>query len=73
MTNVHFLGHVISQERIQVDHKKVETMTKWPRATTITDRWGFLGLIRYYCHLVKDFSKIYVLLTKLTCKGAKFI
>ena len=37
MTKVHFLGHVVSQEGIQVDPQKVEAVSKWSRPTTVTE------------------------------------
>ena len=41
--------------------------------TTVIEIWSFLKLVGYYCHFVKEFSKISVLLTKLICKGVKFV
>ena len=61
-----FLGHVVSKDGIQVDHKKIEAITEWPRPTTVTKIRSFLGLVGYYRRFVKDFSKIVVPLMKLT-------
>ena len=37
LEEVAFLGHVVSKEGIQVDPKKIEAITEWPRPTTVMD------------------------------------
>ena len=56
-----------------MDPKKVKAIAKWQRLTTVTEIWSFLGLVGYYRRFVKDFSEIFSPLTKLTCKGVKFL
>ena len=73
LDQVAFLGHVVSKDNIQVDPKKIEAITKWPRPTIVTEIRSFLGLTSYYRRFVKDFSKIVALLTRLTQKNAKFV
>ncbi|WRX31000.1 Reverse transcriptase [Theobroma cacao] len=72
LESVAFLGHVVSKNGVQVDPKKVETVEKWPRPTSVTEIRSFLGLAGYYRCFVKDFSKIVAPLTKLTRKDTKF-
>ena len=50
----------------------MEAIIEWPRPTTVTEVRSFLGLAGYYRRFMKDFSKIAVLLTRLTHKNVKF-
>ena len=68
-----FLGHVVSKVGIQVDPKKIEVITEWPRPTIVTEVRSFLDLAGYYRRFVKDFSKIAAPLTRLTQKNVKFV
>ena len=69
LDQVTFLGHVVSDGGIMVNPMKVEAIRKRPRSTTVTEIRSFLGLAGYYWRFVKDFSKIFAPLTKLTQKG----
>ncbi len=37
LDNVVFLGHVISNDGIYVDPKKIEVMVNWPRPTNVAE------------------------------------
>ena len=63
----------MSKDHIQVDPKKIEAVTDWPRPTTVTEIRSFLGLAGYYRRFVKDFSKIAAPLMRLTQKNARFV
>ncbi|KAJ0705064.1 putative nucleotidyltransferase, Ribonuclease H [Helianthus annuus] len=72
LQEVQFLGHVVNHEGIHVDPAKIEAITKWKVPQTAMEIRSFLGLAGYYRRFIKDFSKIAVPLTKLTCKTVKF-
>nr|GFC48152.1 retrotransposon protein, putative, Ty3-gypsy subclass [Tanacetum cinerariifolium] len=56
-----------------MDPVKVESITKWPRPTSVTEVRNFLGLAGYYRRLVEGFSRLALPLTKLMRKGEKFV
>ena len=72
LTEVKFLGHVISQEGVAVDSAKVEAVLRWNRPRTVTEVRSFLGLAGYYRRFIQNFSRIALPLTKLTRKNQPF-
>ena len=73
LTEVRFLGHVISQEGVSVDPSKVEAVLNWKRPVTVTEICSFLGLAGYYRRFILNFSRIALPLTKLTRKNQSFV
>jgi hypothetical protein len=72
LTEVAFLGHVISVGGVLVDPSKVKDVLNWMPPITTSEIQSFLGLARYYCRFIKDFSKIAKLMTKLLEKNKAF-
>ena len=72
LNSVTILGHVISKDSIQVDSSKIEIVQKWSRPSFVIEIQSFLGSVRNYRCLVKDFSNIATLLTRLTRKHVKY-
>ena len=56
LTEVRFLGHVVSTSGVSVDPEKVEAVMSWERPKSIFEIRSFLGLARYYMRFTKDFS-----------------
>jgi hypothetical protein len=72
LTEVAFLGHVISAGGVSVDPGKVKDVLNWMPPTTISEIQSFLGLVGYYRRFIKDFSKIAKPMTKLLEKNKAF-
>ena len=69
---IHYLGHIISDEGISVDPKKIEAIMKWLTPRNVTDVRCFMGLARYYMKFLEEFSKVAHSITSLQKKGIKF-
>ena len=72
LTEVSFLGHIVSKEGIQVDPKKIEVVVEWKPPRNVTEVRSFLGLAGYYRRFVKGFSMIAAPMTRLLQKNVKY-
>jgi hypothetical protein len=72
LTEVTFLGHVISTGGVSIDPGKVKDVLNWMPPTTVSEIQSFLGLAGYYRRFIKDFSKIAKPMTKLLEKNKAF-
>jgi hypothetical protein len=72
LTEVAFLGHVISAGRVSVDPGKVKDVLNWMPPATVSEIQSFLGLAGYYRRFIKDFSKIAKPMAKLLEKNKTF-
>jgi hypothetical protein len=72
LTQVAFLGHVISAGGVSVDPGKVKDVLNWMPPTTASEIQSFLGLAGYYRRFIKDFSKIAKPMMKLLEKNKDF-
>ena len=72
LTEVRFLGHVVSASRVSVELEKVEAVISWERPKSVFEIRSFLGLAGYYRRFIEDFSRIAAPMTKLTRKEVKF-
>jgi hypothetical protein len=72
LTEVAFLGHVISAGGVSVDPGKVKDVLNWMPPATVSEIRSFLGLVGYYHRFTKDFSEIAKPMTKLMEKNKAF-
>ncbi|KAE8667313.1 Kinesin-3 [Hibiscus syriacus] len=73
LSEVTFLGHIISADGIRVDPSKVEAILNWKQPRNVSEIRSFLGLAGYYRHFVEGFSLIAAPLTKLLRKDVLFV
>ena len=72
LKEVSFLGHIVSEEGIQVDPKKIEVVIDWKPPRNVTEVRSFLGLAGYYKRFIKGFSMTAAPITRLLQKNVKF-
>ena len=66
------LGHIISQQGIEVDKAKIDLISKLPPPKSVKQIRSFLGHAGFYRRFIKDFSKIAKPLCQLLTKEAPF-
>ena len=59
------LGHIVSEEGVSKDPKKVEAVLNWPVPKTVYDVRAFLGFVGYYRRFIKIFIIVALPLRKL--------
>ena len=65
------LGHVVSQDGIQVDPKKVQVVKEWKASKNVHEVRCFLGMCNYYRRFIERYAHIVASITKLLKKKSK--
>ncbi|CAM8886698.1 unnamed protein product [Rhodiola kirilowii] len=66
------LGHIVSQEGMEVDKAKIDLFMTLPYPSTVRDIQSFLGHAGFYRRFIKDFSKKALPLSTLLQKEVPF-
>ena len=69
---IQYLGHIILEDGISVDHEKIEAIMSCPTPRNVTDVRSFMGLAGYYRRFIEGFSRVAHAFTSLKKKGIKF-
>ena len=56
--SISYLAHVVSEEGVQTDPKKIAAVKEWERPHNVHTVRRFLGFVNYYRKFIKDYSKI---------------
>jgi hypothetical protein len=69
---IHYVGHIISEEGIVVDPKNIRAIEGWPTPRNVSKVRSFMGVAGYYKRFIEGLSKIAHPITSLQKKGVKF-
>ena len=72
LTEVRFLGHMVSASGVSIDPGKVEAVMSWERPKSVFEIRSFWGLVGYYWRFIEDFSRVAAPMTRLTRKEVKY-
>jgi len=67
---VDYLGHTVSNRRVEMDEPKVQSVLAWPVPGSINQLREFLGLTGYYRCFIKGYATLAFPLTSLLKKDA---
>ena len=72
LTEVRFVGHVVSASNVSLDPENVEAVMSWERPKSIFEIRSFLGLAVYYIRFIEDFSRLAKPMMRFTRNEVEF-
>ena len=72
VTEILYLGHLLTGTSISPDPKKLEAVESWPTPQTVTQVRSFLGFTNYFRRFIQGYADLASPLDKITGKGAHF-
>lgn len=70
VTNLNYLGYVLSTEGISMDPRKTSSISDWPKPNSVKDIQVFLGFCNFYRRFVPNYSTLTQPLTALLRKDS---
>ncbi|CAG8486239.1 129_t:CDS:2 [Gigaspora rosea] len=70
--SIKFLGHVVSQDGVELDEEKVIKVQEYPTPTSLKQFCGFIGFASYYRRFIPQFATIAKPLHKLLEKEVEY-
>jgi hypothetical protein len=72
MNKMDFLGHTVSSEGIQMQHRKIEAILKMQPPRNAAETKRFLAMAGYYRKFIKDFARKTHYMSELCHKGVRW-
>ena len=70
-SHIEYLGYIISAQGVQMNPKKLTTVTDWPFPKSVKDIQLFLGFTNVYRRFIHHYSQTVLPLIALTTKASK--
>jgi hypothetical protein len=67
-----FWGHLLTNEGLKLDPKKVEVISNMDPSASLTDLKTFLGIVQFFSRFIPNFASESAVLWDLTKKSSEF-
>ena len=57
-SSIKYLGVIISENKVQMDEKKLSGVLEWPVLTKVKQVQAFLGFANFYRRFIENFAKM---------------